>query len=102
MSEQNQNGFMLIFRGNDWTSSLSAEETQKVMDQWMNWFKTLTEQGKVTAGNPLEREGRIVSVRNGKVMADGPFVESKEAIGGYFLLQVETMDEAVIIARQCP
>ena len=35
-------------------------------------------------------------------MADGPFAESKEAIGGYFLLQVDDMDEAVEIAKQCP
>jgi hypothetical protein len=35
-------------------------------------------------------------------VSDGPFAESKEAIGGYFLLDVATMDEAVAIARECP
>jgi hypothetical protein len=35
-------------------------------------------------------------------VADGPFAESKEAIGGYFLLKVDSMDEAVSIAQQCP
>ena len=35
-------------------------------------------------------------------MADGPFAESKEAVGGYFLLQVEDLDEAVEIAKGCP
>jgi hypothetical protein len=40
--------------------------------------------------------------KNGRVVADGPFAESKEAIGGYFLLKVATMDEAVAIAQQCP
>jgi len=35
-------------------------------------------------------------------VADGPFAESKEAIGGYFLLKVESLDEAVAIARECP
>src|SRR5690348_18216522 len=35
------------------------------------------------------------------VVADGPFAESKEAIGGYFLLQVRTLDEAVAIAKEC-
>ena len=35
-------------------------------------------------------------------MANGPFAESKEAIGGYFLLQVDDLDEAVEIAKQCP
>jgi hypothetical protein len=36
------------------------------------------------------------------VVSDGPFAESKEAIGGYFLLQVGSFDEAVAIAQQCP
>ena len=68
----------------------------------MAWFKRLTEQGKAVAGNPLEREGKIVSGKNGRVVADGPFAESKEAIGGYFLLNVGSLDEAVAIAQQCP
>jgi len=101
MSEQNEKGYMLIFRGTDWYSGLSAEETQKVTDQWMAWFKGLMDEGKVIAGNPLEREGKIVSGKN-KAVADGPFMESKEAIGGYFLLKVDSMDAAVAIAKQCP
>lgn len=94
--------YMLIFRGTDWYKGLSAEQTQQVTDQWMAWFKRQSDQGKVIAGKPLEREGRIVSGKNGKVVADGPFLEAKEAIGGYFLLQVDSMDEAVAIAKQCP
>jgi hypothetical protein len=97
-----QNQFMLIFRGTDWSKGLSPEEGQQVMNDWMAWFKGLTDQGKAIAGNPLEREGRVVSGKNGRVVADGPFAESKEAIGGYFLLQVETLDEAVAIAQHCP
>src|SRR2546426_1214321 len=94
--------YMLIFRGNDWHKGLSPEEMQKVVDQWKSWFDRLTEQGKAIAGNPLEREGKIVSGKNGRVVADGPFAESKEAIGGYFLLQVRTLDEAGAIAKECP
>jgi hypothetical protein len=68
----------------------------------MAWFKRLTDQGKCIAGNPLEPEGKLVSGRNGSVLADGPFAESKEAIGGYFLLQVGSFDEALAIAKECP
>src|SRR5260370_5503017 len=46
------------------------------------------------AGNPLEREGRIVSGKNGRGGADGPFAESKEAIGGYFLLRVGSLNRS--------
>lgn len=93
---------MLLFVGTDWHKGLSPEEMQRVSEQWMAWFKRLTEQGKVVAGHPLEREGKTVSGKNGRVVADGPFAEAKEAIGGYFLLNVATMDEAVAIAQECP
>ncbi len=102
MSEQMRKEYMLIFRGTDWYKGLSAEQTQQVTDQWMAWFKRQSDQGKVITGRPLEREGRIVSGKNGKVVADGPFLEAKEAIGGYFLLQVESMGDAIAIAKQCP
>src|SRR5213594_3606607 len=101
MSTQNENGYMLLFRGTDLRKGLSAEELQKVTDDWMACFKRLTEQGKALAGQPLEREGKIVSGKD-RVVSDGPFAESKETIGGYFLLKVNTLDEAVAIAQECP
>jgi len=93
---------MLIFRGTDWYKGLSPKEMQQVGDKWMAWFKGLMASGKATAGNPLEHEGKIVSGKNGRVVSDGPFAESKETIGGYFLLKVDTIDEAVAIAKDCP
>jgi hypothetical protein len=101
MNTQNQNGYMLLFRGTELRKSLSPEEMQKVSEDWMAWFRRLTEEGKAVAGNPLEREGKIVSGKE-RVVSDGPFAESKEAIGGYFLLDVATMDEALAIAKKCP
>lgn len=94
--------YMFLFRGNDWQKGLSPEEMQKIAGQWMAWFERLTAQGKVTAGSPLESEGKVVSGKNGRVVSDGPFAESKETVGGYFLLQVNSFDEAVAIAEQCP
>jgi hypothetical protein len=101
MNTQNQNGYMLLFRGTELRKSLSPEEMQKVSEDWMAWFKRLTQQGKAVAGNPLEREGKIVSGKE-RIVSDGPFAESKEAIGGYFLLDVATMNEALAIAKECP
>ena len=101
-SESKHNQYMLIFRGTDWCQDLSPEQMEQSAGQWMNWFERLKTQGKVLAGDPLEAEGKVVSGKNGRVVADGPFMESKEAIGGYFLLQVNSVDEAVAIARECP
>lgn len=94
--------FMLLFRGTNWGKELSPEQIQKVASDWMAWFEGLTKQGKVASGHPLMNEGKIVSGKKGRTVADGPFAESKEAIGGYFYLQVSNMDEALEIARQCP
>ena len=91
---------MLIFRSTDWYKGLSPEQMQQIADNWMAWFNRLKDEGKCVAGNPLEREGKIVG--KNRAVSDGPFAESKESIGGYFLLTVGSMDEAVAIAQQCP
>jgi hypothetical protein len=94
---------MLLFRGTHWDEALSPEETQEVMNRWSAWMDRLNQQGKIKAGQPLDRYvGKIVSRKKGKTVVDGPFAESKEAIGGYFLLQVDDLKEAVEIAKQCP
>ncbi len=94
--------YMLLFRGTHWDKSLSPQEIQTVMNQWNAWFDQLTQQGKIKSAHPLEHEGKIVAGKKGRSVADGPFAESKEAIGGYFLLQVEGFNEALGIAKKCP
>lgn len=96
------NEYLLLFRGTDWHKGLSAEQVQKVMNEWRQWFERLSAQGTVKGGHPLELQGRVVSGRQGRVVADGPFAEAKEAIGGYFMLQAADLDEATAIAKQCP
>ena len=93
---------MLLFRGAHWDKGLSPEELQQVIGKVMAWFEGLKEQGKVKAGQPLGAEGRTVSGRKGRPVADGPFAESKEAVGGYLLLRADNLDEAVAIAKTNP
>jgi len=102
MNAPTQNEYLLLFRGTHWHRGLSPEEIQTVMNNWKGWFDRLSNQGKVKAGQPLMDEGKIVSGKKGRVVADGPFADSKETIGGYFLLQVNSLDEAVAIAKECP
>jgi hypothetical protein len=94
--------YLLLFRGNMWDRGLSPEQLQKVVTDWMAWFERLKDERRCTGGHPLEKEGKIVSGKQGRTVADGPFAESKEAVGGYFYLQVADIDEAIEIARQCP
>jgi len=72
------------------------------MNQNKAWFERLTAQGKAKPGRALERRGAIVSGTNGRFVTDGPFAESKEAIGGYLVLDVETIEEAIAIAESSP
>lgn len=102
MDTTKQNEYLLLFRSKEWYNDLSAEQLQKAMGQFKAWFDRLSEQGIVKAAQPLAREGRIVSGKQGSIIADGPFAESKEAVGGYFLLAVDTLDQAVAVAQQCP
>jgi len=71
------------------------------MQQWNDWYEQLAAQGKVEQGRPLALTGRVVAMTGGRVL-DGPYAETKEAVGGYFLLKVADLDEAVAIAKQCP
>ena len=102
MSTQSQNGYMLLYRSDEWYKALSHEELQNVISQNNAWMERLTAQGKAKPGRALERKGATVSGRNGRVVSDGPFAESKEAIGGYLVLDVETLEEAIAIAQSSP
>ena len=94
--------YLLLFRGTHWYKGLSPAEIQKVMSRWRAWYDALQTQGKMKGGLPLMNEGKIISGARGRYVTDGPFTESKEAIGGYFLICVDNPDEAIEIARQCP
>ncbi len=94
--------YLLLFRGTNWDKQLSPEQLQKVVSDWYAWFERLKQEGKCAGGHPLQTEGKLVSGKKGRTVADGPFAESKEAIGGYFYLQVASEAEAIAIAQQCP
>ncbi len=102
MNTQDQNGYMLLYRSDEWYNRLSHQELQNLMSENIAWMQRLTAQGKAKPGRALERRGAFVSGKNGKFVTDGPFAESKEAIGGYLLVDVETLDEAIAIAQSSP
>jgi hypothetical protein len=95
--------YLLLFRdvSTETYKTLSPEQRQQLFTQWYAWYDRLAAQGKLIHGHPLEEGGRVVSAGNGRVV-DGPFVEAKEVVGGYFFLAVDNLDEAVEIAKQCP
>jgi hypothetical protein len=101
-TETTTGDYMLLFRGPHWDKGLSTGELQEAMDQVMAWFEGLSARGNVKAAQPPGAQGRTVSGANGTFVVDGPFTETKEAIGGYLVLQADTLDKAVEIARSMP
>lgn len=93
--------YLLLFRGTNWHRELSPNEIQEIMGRTNAWFDRITAEGIMKGGQPLETQGRSVSFQSGSV-ADGPFVESKESIGGYIIVEVADFEEAVEVARQNP
>lgn len=94
--------YLLLFRGGYSDRSLSPAEMQTSLAGFVAWFEKLLDEGTVKAGQPLMDDARIVSGKGGRNVADEPFAESKEAIGGYFLVHAASFDDAVAIAQQCP
>lgn len=96
------NDYLLIFRGPDWDRDLDIKQTEQTLDRVNAWCSALASQGKVKGGLALQREGRIVSGKKGQLVLDGPFAESKEAIGGYLILAARDLEAAIAVAQDCP
>lgn len=96
--------YLLLFRntGAENYRHLSPQQRQDVVQRWNVWFESLVAQGKAVEGQPLEDETRVVAGPGGARITDGPFPETKEAIGGYVKLLVRDLDEATDIARRHP
>lgn len=100
MSTKNQ--YLLLFNGNEAWKELPAAQLQKLADQAKAWVHGLMEKGTAKAAQALARDGATLSGKTGRVISDGPFAESKEAIGGYLLIEAENLREAIAIAKDSP
>ena len=79
------------------------EAGQAVYDRMLEYTRTLKARGVLLATNSLKSAGARLTIRGGKsTVVDGPFTEAKELVGGFFLLDVKTRDEALALAGECP
>ena len=75
------------------------------MAPWMAYTQSLQEAGVMVSGEPLEGADTATKVRrrDGKrVIEDGPFIDSKEQLGGFYIIDVPTLDQAIEWAAKCP
>lgn len=94
--------YLLLLRGTQLDQRLSMQDMQEAMGKFTEWVSSLSLAGKLKGAQPLGHEGKIVGGARERTVSDGPFAESKEAVGGYLLLTVRDMEEAISIARECP
>lgn len=99
MTNTATNTFMYLLRGGIDDRKLSPEQMQKLTEKYMNYIQGLRDKGHYIAGEPLEPTGRRVAGKRGGKVTDGPFAETKEDIGGYFLVRAKDLDEAVSTLR---
>ncbi len=92
--------YMFIFLGGD-TSKLSPDAQQAHMQKWFAWVEKLTKQNRYIAGEALLPGGKTISGAR-KVVTDGPFAESKELVGGFFVVHAKDISEATEMAKECP
>nr|WP_306805957.1 YciI family protein [Caballeronia sp. BR00000012568055] len=85
--------------------SRTAEEGQQAYAQMVDFAEKLRNDGVLEAVESLTSlndAARVSNIKGDTRVVDGPFAEAKEMIGGFFLLNVETREEAVAIAAACP
>lgn len=98
--------YVLLIYGNEahW-DTLSAVERDAVLQEYMDFSKSIARSGHMRGGNELHPTSRAttVRVRNKKrTVTDGPFAETKEQLGGYYLIEAKDLDEALAIAERIP
>ena len=95
----------LIGEENDWQDS-SPEEMEAMMSAWSAFDSELTQAGALVAGEALQQSATATTIRIGddgdRTVTDGPFAETKEQVGGFYLLECADLDEALAWARKVP
>jgi hypothetical protein len=101
----NMRYMLLIYeREADW-ASLSEAERDQMIGEYFQLTDGLKSSGTYLAGAPLQpiATATTVRVRNGKtVTTDGPFAETREQLGGYYLIDAKNLDEALAVAARIP
>lgn len=97
--------YLLLIRESEEVRTRPLARARVAADRMMRFRDALEARGVLVTSSPLrpDSEGVRIEVRGGKrFVTDGPFAESKEIVGGFFLLDCRTKEEAIAIAGECP
>ena len=96
---------LLIYENEAEAKARPQEETQRIYGEYMAFTGAIKQSGQLRAGEPLEPSSTATSVRvkGGKTLrSDGPFAETREQLGGFYIVEAKDLDEAVGIAARIP
>jgi hypothetical protein len=96
---------LLIYSTEAEFENMPPGEAEKIFGSYMEYTREMAKAGVLRAGEALKpvQTATTVRVRSGKVTTlDGPFAETKEQLGGFYIIEVESLDEATTWASKCP
>jgi len=95
---------LILHQGPGSYHHLSPTEREQMFGKYQAWMEKLRAAGKLLASDKLREEGgKVLTQPKGKLtVVDGPYIEAKEVVGGYFLIQAASYQEATELARECP
>ena len=96
---------LLIYRNEAQQSKMDLADYQKLLTEYSAYTQSIVQSGNFKAGDGLQptSTATTVRVRDGKVLAtDGPFAETREQLGGYYLVEARDLDAAIAMAARIP
>lgn len=96
---------LLIYSEPGAEGALSEAEQEAEMGEWFAFTQRIVDSGEMVAGDPLQgtETATTVAVRDGETtVTDGPFTETKEVLGGYYIVDVDTRERAEQLAAELP
>jgi hypothetical protein len=96
----------LLFDSEEWYDQVSAEEWQAQMKLHYAFAEAVEKAGaSILSSEALERSSTASTVKQGNgepLVTDGPFIETKEALGGFYVIECKDLDQALALAKVCP
>lgn len=87
----------------EWAAAATPVLFQRVMDAHNRFPQQVEALGaKIVSGRALQPTTTATSIRGGDAVTDGPFAETKEALGGFYLIEAKDLDQALEVGKLCP
>jgi hypothetical protein len=95
--------YLILLHESNKMPEFSPEEVQATIARYKAWGERIRASGNYLGSNKLADTGRVLRGNSGKIhITDGPFTETKDVLGGYYMVQAETYERAAELCRDSP